>query len=87
MKTAEVEKRAGWKDWAAALLPTAAVLLFGLLHRMMPAPNAAGLSFLVVIVAAYLLFPRVKLNTFKFALGVLAALAVALGLLAGFGRL
>jgi hypothetical protein len=84
----EAEGRAGRKEWAAAvLLPAGVVLLFALLHRVMPATSAAGLSFLSVIVVAYLFFPRIKLNASKLMLGAVAALAVAAALVAGFGRL
>jgi hypothetical protein len=80
-------RRGGRGEWAAVLLPPAVVVLFGLLHRLMAGPTAAGLSFLAVIVVAYLFFPKIKLNTARIVLGVLSALAVAVALFAGFGRL
>ena len=78
---------AGWRDWTAALLPAVVVVLFGLLHRALPGPTAAGLSFLAVIVVAYLFFPKIKLDGVKVVIGVALALVVAVALVAGFGRL
>ena len=83
----EWERRASWRDWTAALLPAVVVLLFGLLHRVLPGPSAAGLSFLAVIVVVYLFFPKIKLNSVRFVIGAALALAVAVALVAGFGRL
>ena len=76
-----------WKGWAAALLPTFVLLLFLLLHRRLPGPTAAGLSFLIVIAVSYLLFPKLKVDMVKLLLGAGIALVVGAALVAWLGRI
>lgn len=84
---AHVNNQLLWKGWAATVLPTFVVLLFMLLHRRLPGPTAAGLSFLAVIGLAYLLFPKLKLDFVKLLLGLGLAAAVAVALVVWLGRI
>lgn len=79
------DNRLLWKSWAATLLPTFVLLLFIVLHRRLAGPTAAGLSFLVMIALAYLLFPRLRIEPLKLLAGLALALAVAAAAFAWLG--
>ena len=71
------KKRAG-AGWAVALLPSLVVLIFYLLRLVLPVPNAAGIAFLVAVLAAYLIAPRTRVRAFNLTVGILLGALVAI---------
>jgi FtsH-binding integral membrane protein len=69
------DKNGAWLSWAAMLLPSVVVVMYTLLHRLLPAPTAGGLSFLAVALVALWLFPRIRIRLSR----ILAAIVIALG--------
>jgi hypothetical protein len=69
------QKNGAFLGWAAMLLPSVVVVMYTLLHRLLPAPTAGGLSFLAVALVAYWFFPKIRLRLSR----ILAAIAVAVG--------
>lgn len=72
----QYEVRQGdWVSWAAVLLPSVVVVFYTLLHRLLPAPTAGGLSFLVAALIAFWFFPKIRIRRTR----ILAAIVLALG--------
>jgi len=68
-------RKGAWMSWAAMLLPSVVVVFYTLLHRLLPAPTAGGLSFLLAALIAFWFFPKIRLRKSR----ILAAIALALG--------
>lgn len=73
------EKRAA-AGWVVMLLPPFVVLLFYSLRRVLPVPSAAGISFLMTLLAAYWLAPRTRIRVFNLIVGMLLAVLLAIAL-------
>ena len=63
--------------WAAMLLPSVVVVMYTLLHRLLPAPTAGGLSFLAVALIAYWFFPKIRIRPSRILIAILLAVVVA----------
>jgi hypothetical protein len=69
------EKKRGWMSWAAMLLPSVVVVIYTLLHRMLPAPTAGGIAFLAGALIVFWFFPKIRIRKSR----ILIAIALALG--------
>ena len=71
-------RRKAWARLVALFLPSLIVVLFDLLSLRMDAPTAGGLSFLVLILATYFFFPRLRVRPRRLAQALVLAAAVGL---------
>lgn len=71
------EKKGEWVSWAAMLLPSVVVVMYTLLHKLLPAPTAGGLSFLAVALIVFWFFPKIRVRPWRILMAFLLALGVA----------